>query len=213
VQWNAEKPALYPLVLSLMQGRRSSSAHERRRLPQESRRRWQLSRQRRAGELAGACHTRLTRHGPGRTCPRRGGRTYGSSSGNLNYLRTSHYPPSRSFSTRPTAWGVRPDRGAFCWSAGNEQFGTCPASIRRTRCWTYHRRPPERYVWVLTNESRVQPALPSSGAGSWFKASTTPDETNVLNNPCDPKQPSAIIQYTQSPLQSGICPSFRVFYC
>jgi beta-galactosidase len=158
LQWNAEKPQLYRLTIELRRGGRMLERIERnvgfRKIEVRGR---QVYVNGRRVKLAGACHHEfdpLT----GRAGTARHAETDVRllKEANLNYIRTSHYPPNAELLDAADRLGMYVEVEApFCWVGGALDSPTnLAATLTPTSAMVdYHHSHPSVIVWSLANES------------------------------------------------------------
>ena len=158
LQWSAEKPQLYRLTIELRQGGKSMECIERnigfRNIEVRGR---QVYVNGRRVKLAGVCHHEfdpLT----GRADTARHGETDVRllKEANLNYIRTSHYPPNAELLDAADRLGMYVEVEApFCWVGGALDGTTnLSATLTPTSAMVdYHHSHPSVIVWSLANES------------------------------------------------------------
>ena len=158
LKWSAEKPNLYRLVLELRQGRTMLERVERnigfRKIEVRNR---QLFINGQNVKLAGACHHEsdpLT----GRAATTRHAQTDVRllKEANLNYLRTSHYPPTQELLDAADRLGLYVEVEApFCWVGGaldvaaNLHATLTPTAAMVDFCHSH----PSVILWSIANES------------------------------------------------------------
>jgi hypothetical protein len=158
LQWSAEKPQLYRLTVELRQGGSTLERIERnigfRNIEVRGR---QVYVNGRRVKLAGACHHE-TDPLTGRAATARNAETDVRllKEANLNYIRTSHYPPNAELLDAADRLGMYVEVEApFCWVSGALDNSTnlsamlTPASAMVD----YHHSHPSVIVWSLANES------------------------------------------------------------
>ena len=158
LQWSAEKPQLYRLTLELRRGGTTLERIERNigfRNVEVRGRQVYVNGQR--VKLAGACHHEfdpLT----GRADTMRHAETDVRllKEANLNYIRTSHYPPTAELLDAADRLGMYVEAEApFCWVGGALDNPTnLFAMLTPTSAMVdYHHSHPSVIVWSLANES------------------------------------------------------------
>jgi hypothetical protein len=186
--WNAEKPHLYTLRLDLMEGRRLVERIERRiGFRKVEVRGSQLYVNGRRVKLAGACHHE-TDPLTGRADTARHAETDVRlmKDANLNYIRTSHYPPTEELLQAADRLGMYVEVEApFCW-VGNDND---PAHLRAVLTPTSAmidacRDHPSVVLWSLANESQFNPLFEVSQR---LCRDLDPTRPTTFNNP-DPKR-------------------------
>lgn len=187
-KWNAEQPNLYRLVLELKQGDRLLERIERnigfRKVEIRDR---QLYVNGKPIKLAGACHHE--------TYPLTGRADTGRyaeqdvkllKSANLNYIRTSHYPPTQELLDAADRLGMYVECEApFCWVNGGWDMTCCrevltPTSAMIDYCHTH----PSIIYWSLANESNFCEFFEVSNR---LVKDLDPTRPTTFNNP-DPKK-------------------------
>jgi beta-galactosidase len=158
LQWSAEKPNLYRLTVELREGDIVLERIERqvgfRNIEVRGR---QLYVNGRSVKLAGACHHEMDPLS-GRANTARHDETDVRllKEANLNYIRTSHYPPNAELLDAADRLGMYVEVEApFCWVGGALDSAT---NLSRTLTPTsamvdYHHSHPSVIVWSLANES------------------------------------------------------------
>jgi hypothetical protein len=156
--WSAEKPHLYRLILELQQGRTVLERIERnigfRKIEIRD---GQFYVNGRRVKLAGACHHEsdpLT--GRAATMCHAETDVRLLKDANLNYIRTSHYPPTAELLDAADRLGMYVEVEApFCWVGGALDNSTnLPATLVPTSAMVdYHHSHPSVVVWSLANES------------------------------------------------------------
>lgn len=158
LQWSAEKPNLYALVVDLRRGKTTLERIERsigfRTLEVRGR---QLYVNGRRVKLAGACHHEMDPL-TGRADTARHAETDVRllKEANLNYIRTSHYPPTAELLDAADRLGMYVEVEApFCWVGGALDSTTnLSATLTPTSAMVdYHHSHPSVIVWSLANES------------------------------------------------------------
>lgn len=158
LQWSAEKPSLYKLVLELQQGRKVLERVERQiGFRQLEIRGTQFFVNGRIVKLAGACHHEydpLT--GRADTMRHAEEDVRLMKAANLNYIRTSHYPPTQELLDAADRLGMYVEVEApFCWvggaldNASNLVATLTPTSAMIDYCHSH----PSVIVWSIANES------------------------------------------------------------
>jgi hypothetical protein len=158
LQWSAEKPHLYRLVVELRRGGRTLERIERNvgfRNIEIRGRQVYVNGQR--VKLAGACH-----HEFDPLTGRAGTAVHAETDvrllkdANLNYIRTSHYPPNAELLDAADRLGMYVEVEApFCWVGGALDSSTnLSATLTPTSAMVdYHHSHPSVLVWSLANES------------------------------------------------------------
>jgi hypothetical protein len=167
LKWNAEKPCLYRLTARLVRG--STMLEELaqnvgfRTVEVRDNQLWVNGRR---VKLAGTC-----RHEIGPLTGRAATATYAWKdvalfrSANLNYVRTSHYPPTREFLDACDALGMYVEVEApFCWVRGRGEDDARLATyflIPTAAMLEFDRDHPSVIIWSLGNESGSGPDGPN----------------------------------------------------
>jgi hypothetical protein len=158
LQWNAEKPHLYRLAVELRRGGKILERIERNvgfRNIEIRGRQVYVNGQR--VKLAGACH-----HEFDPLTGRAGTAVHTETDvrllkeANLNYIRTSHYPPNAELLDAADRLGMYVEVEApFCWVGGALDSSTnLSATLTPTSAMVdYHHSHPSVMVWSLANES------------------------------------------------------------
>jgi len=158
LQWSAEKPQLYRLVVELRQGRTTLERIERhigfRSIEVRGR---QVYVNGRRVKLAGACHHEMDPL-TGRADTARHAETDVRllKEANLNYIRTSHYPPNAELLDAADRLGMYVEVEApFCWVGGalDSPTNLLATLIPTSAMVDYHHSHPSVIVWSLANES------------------------------------------------------------
>jgi beta-galactosidase/beta-glucuronidase len=158
LQWSAEKPQLYRLTVELRQGGTALERIERNigfRNIEVRGRQVYVNGQR--VKLAGACHHEMDPL-TGRADAARHADTDVRllKQANLNYIRTSHYPPNAELLDAADRLGMYVEVEApFCWVSGTLDNATnLSATLTPTSAMVdYHHSHPSVIVWSLANES------------------------------------------------------------
>lgn len=158
LQWSAEKPHLYRLAVELRRGGKTLERIERNvgfRTVEIRGRQVYVNGQR--VKLAGACH-----HEFDPLTGRAGTAVHAETDvrllkeANLNYIRTSHYPPNAELLDAADRLGIYVEVEApFCWVGGALDSPTnLSATLTPTSAMVdYHHSHPSVMVWSLANES------------------------------------------------------------
>ena len=158
LQWSAEKPQLYRLTIELKRGTTPLERLDRsigfRNLEVRGR---QLYVNGQRVKLAGACHHEMDPL-TGRANTARHAETDVRllKEANLNYIRTSHYPPNAELLEAADRLGMYVEVEApFCWVGGALDNPTnLFATLTPTSAMVdYHHSHPSVIVWSLANES------------------------------------------------------------
>jgi hypothetical protein len=104
---------------------------------------------------------------------------------NLNYVRTSHYPPTEEFLEECDRQGMFAEVEApFCW-VGDEGFSSLRAILTPTSAMVdYSHWHPSVIIWSLANESTFNPCFEVSNR---LVKDLDPTRPTTFNNP-DPKR-------------------------
>jgi len=165
-KWNAEKPYLYRLVIDLMQDGKRLERIERnigfRKIEIRDR---QLYVNGARVKLAGACRHEIDPL-TGRADTARWAETDVKliKGANLNYIRTSHYPPNQELLDAADRLGVYLEVEApFCWVAPTDEIANAkevltPTSAMIDYCHTH----PSVTLWSIANESHFNPVFAES---------------------------------------------------
>ena len=188
LKWSAEKPALYRLVLELKRGETRLERIERnigfRKIEVRDA---QLYVNGRRIKVTGACHHELDPL-TGRADTMR----YAEQDvrlmkeANLNYIRTSHYPPAQELLDAADRIGMYVEVEApFCWVAPDSSMAhvrevLTPTSAMIDYCHTH----PSVMVWSLANESQFNRFFEISNR---LCKDLDPTRPTTFNNP-DPKR-------------------------
>jgi beta-galactosidase len=158
LHWSAEKPQIYRLTLELRRGATVLESIERsigfRNIEVRGR---QLYVNGRRVKLAGACHHE-TDPLTGRAATAHNAETDVRllKDANLNYIRTSHYPPNAELLDAADRLGMYVEVEApFCWVGGALDTPTnlCATLTPTSAMVDYHNSHPSVIVWSLANES------------------------------------------------------------
>lgn len=157
LKWSAEKPHLYRLILELRQGRRVLETIERhvgfRKIEVRGR---QLYLNGRRIKLAGACrHETDPLSGRANTMHLAEGDVKLLKAANLNYIRTSHYPPPQELLDAADRIGMYVEVEApFCWVSESDDLTPLRAVLTPTSAMVdYCHTHPSVLLWSLANES------------------------------------------------------------
>jgi hypothetical protein len=158
LQWSAEKPNLYQLTVELRRGRTTLERIERnigfRSIEVRGR---QVYVNGRRVKLAGACHHEIDPlTGRADTARHAEMDVRLLKEANLNYIRTSHYPPNAELLDAADRLGMYVEVEApFCWVGGALDSPTnLSATLTPTSAMVdYHHSHPSVIVWSLANES------------------------------------------------------------
>ncbi|MCX7599038.1 MAG: DUF4981 domain-containing protein [Armatimonadetes bacterium] len=188
-KWSAEKPALYRLVVDLKQGRRLLERIERRiGFRKVEVRDGQLWVNGRRVKLAGANHHEidpLTGRADTLRHAERDVRLMKAA--NLNYLRTSHYPPTLELLDAADRLGMYVEVEApFCWVTGDPHDAAHLRAVldATSAMIDYHGGHPSVIIWSLANESQFNWLFEQSHR---LVKALDPSRPTTFNNP-DPKR-------------------------
>jgi len=188
LQWSAEKPNLYLVRIDLRQGRKLVERIEReigfRRIEVRGS---QLHVNGRRVKLAGACRHEIDPlTGRANTACHAETDAQLLKGANLNYVRTSHYPPTDEFLEAADRLGLYVEVEApFCW-VGNDSDPSHlravlePTSAMIDACHAH----PSVIMWSLANESQFNPLFEVSAQ---LCKQLDPTRPTTFNNP-DPKR-------------------------
>jgi hypothetical protein len=188
LQWSAEKPNLYRLQIDLHQKRKRVERIEReigfRRIEVRGS---QLYVNGRRVKLAGACRHEIDPlTGRANTACHAETDARLVKGANLNYVRTSHYPPTDEFLRAADRLGLYVEVEApFCW-VGNDSDPSHlravlePTSAMVDYCYSH----PSVILWSLANESQFNPLFEVS---EQLCKQLDPTRPTTFNNP-DPKR-------------------------
>ncbi len=187
-KWNAEKPALYRLVFSLLSGPRLVERFERqvgfRKIETRDGR---LLVNGVPVKLAGACHHEIDPvTGRADTMRHAEADVRLFKAANLNYLRTSHYPPTQELLDAADRLGMYIEVEApFCWVGSDSDQSHLRAVLDPTSAMLdYHGGHPSVLLWSLANESEFNPLFEESAR---MVKALDPTRPTTFNNP-DPKR-------------------------
>ncbi len=187
-KWNAEKPYLYKLVLELVNGDEVLERIERnigfRKIEVKGSLVYVNGK---VVKFAGACHHELDPL-TGRADTGRHAETDVKlmKQANLNYLRTSHYPPTQEVLDACDRLGMYVEVEApFCWVAPTDDLADLkdtliPTSAMIDCCHTH----PSVIIWSLANESNFNKCFEFSDK---LVKRLDPTRPTTFNNP-DPKR-------------------------
>lgn len=187
LKWSAEKPNLYKLVVELKQGEDSLERIERnigfRKIEVKGSLVYVNGK---VVKFAGACHHELDpltgRADTGRHAEQD---VKLMKQANLNYLRTSHYPPTQEVLDAADRLGMYVEVEApFCWVAPTDDLADLKAVLTPTSamidfCHTH----PSVIIWSLANESSFNKCFEYSDK---LVKQLDPTRPTTFNNP-DPK--------------------------
>jgi hypothetical protein len=181
LQWNAEQPNLYTLVIELARDGRLLERIQRRigfrKIEIKGR---QLYVNGARVKLAGVCHHEIDpRTGRADTMRHAEQDVKLIKSANLNDVRTSHYPPTQEFLDAADRFGLYVESEApFCWVAPAKDLTDLNAVLTPTSAMVdYNHAHPSVLVWSLANESH------------WSKLFA---ESDRLCHQLDPTRPTMI---------------------
>ncbi|MBE3037375.1 MAG: hypothetical protein IMZ62_00960, partial [Chloroflexi bacterium] len=187
-KWNAEKPALYRLVAELKQDGRVLERIERQiGFRKIEIRGAQLYVNGERVKLAGACHHELDpltgRADTGRHAEQD---VLLLKQANLNYIRTSHYPPTQELLDAADRIGMYVEVEApFCWVAPTEDLTPLRQVLTPTSAMIdYHGAHPCVIIWSLANESAFNRSFEIANG---LCKKIDPTRPTTFNNP-DPER-------------------------
>lgn len=186
--WTAETPNIYTLQVDLMDGNRIRERVERtigfRHIEVVGSR---LLVNGQSVKLAGACHHEIDPL-TGRADTARHAETdiALAKAANLNYIRTSHYPPNEELLEAADRIGMYVEVEApFCWVGEEADFANLRAYLQPTSAMVdYHHSHPSVLVWSVANESTFNRCFEVSAR---LIKLLDPSRPTTFNNP-DPKQ-------------------------
>jgi len=186
--WSAEKPHLYRLTVRLLEGDALLEEVERsvgfRRIETRGA---QLFVNGQRVKLAGACHHEIDPLTGRAATARHAEEDVRLAKGaNLNYLRTSHYPPTEEFLSAADRLGVYVEVEApFCWVGNDSDPEHLRAVLTPTSAMVdaAHSHP-SVLMWSIANESQFNPLFEISTA---MVKQLDPSRPTTFNNP-DPKR-------------------------
>lgn len=188
VKWNAEKPRLYKMVLELKSGERIVERVEKSIGFRKIEVRGSLVYVNgQVVKFAGACHHE---HDPltGRADTMRHAEqdVQIAKDDNLNYLRTSHYPPTEEFLEAADRLGMYVEVEApFCWTPTTDDLTDLPKVLRPTSAMIdYCHTHPSVVIWSIANESPFNRYFEFSDK---LIKELDPTRPTTFNNP-DPKR-------------------------
>ncbi len=177
-KWNAEQPNLYKLLLALEKDGQILERIERhigfRKIEIKERRLYVNGAR---VKLAGACHHEIDPL-TGRANTQRHAKEDLKlfKRANLNFARTSHYPPTREFLDAADRYGFYVELEApFCWAQPKGPADLKAILTATSAMIDYNHAHPSVMLWSLANES------------SWSKAF---EESNKLCKRLDPTRPT-----------------------
>ncbi len=157
LKWNAEQPNLYKLVLELKKGGKSLERIERsigfRTIEVKNRQLYVNGAQ---VKLAGVCHHEIDpQTGRADTMRHAEADVKAFKSGNLNYVRTSHYPCTQEFLDAADKYGLYVESEApFCWVGRADDLTDVKEVLVPTSAMVDYNHPhPSVIIWSLANES------------------------------------------------------------
>ena len=181
LKWNAEQPNLYKLVLVLEKDGQALEQIERNigfRTVETKDRQLYVNGVR--VKLAGVCHHEIDPL-TGRADTMRHAQEDVKlfKSANLNYVRTSHYPPTQEFLDAADRYGLYVESEApFCWLAPAKNLTNLAAVLTPTSAMIdYNHAHPSVIIWSLANESHWSGLF---------------DESDKLCKQLDPTRPTTI---------------------
>lgn len=188
LKWNAEQPRLYRLAVELVQGGDVLERVERsigfRRIEVRGS---QLYVNGSRVKLAGVCrHEQDPLTGRADTMKYAEGDVRLMKQANLNYIRTSHYPPPQELLDAADRLGMYVEVEApFCWVPQSGELSCLrqiltPTSAMIDYCHTH----PSVIIWSIANESTFNPTFEISNR---LIKDLDPTRITTFNNP-DPKQ-------------------------
>ncbi|MCX5771594.1 MAG: hypothetical protein NTZ09_15180, partial [Candidatus Hydrogenedentes bacterium] len=187
-KWNAEKPAIYKLVAELKQDGRVLERIERQiGFRKIEIRGTQLYVNGERVKLAGACHHELDpltgRADTGRHAEQD---VLLLKQANLNYIRTSHYPPTQELLDAADRIGMYVEVEApFCWVAPSEDLTPLRQVLTPTSAMIdYHGAHPSVIIWSLANESAFNRSFKIANG---LCKKIDPSRPTTFNNP-DPER-------------------------
>ena len=201
LKWNAEKPCLYKLALELKQGDTVLERIERnigfREIEIKDR---QLYVNGVRVKLAGACHHEMDPlAGRADTMRHAEEDVRLMKAANLNYIRTSHYPPCKELLDAADRIGMYVEVEApFCWVGPREDMDCIKEVLTPTSAMVdYCHAHPSVIVWSLANESNFNEFFEVSNK---LCKDLDPTRPTTFNNP-DPEQICDIanVHYPQMP--------------
>jgi beta-galactosidase len=187
-RWSAEKPNLYRLAVLLRQGARVLERVERevgfRRIEVRGS---QLYVNGARVKLTGACHHEVyPLTGRADTARWAAEDVRLMKAANLNYIRTSHYPPTAELLQEADRQGMYVEVEApFCWVGDDDDTSHLRTVLEPTAAMVaYHQDHPSVVWWSLANESAFNPLFEQSNA---LVKQLDPTRPTTFNNP-DPKR-------------------------
>ena len=200
MKWSAEKPQLYRLVVGLSRDGKTVERIERnvgfRRIEVRGSELWVNGV---PVKLAGAC-----RHETDPLTGRADTMRHGEEdvkllkAANLNYIRTSHYPPTMELVDAADKYGMYLEVEApFCWVSPADDLGQLREVLVPTSAMIdfYHSHPSVTY-WSLANESSFNRCFEVSHA---LVRQLDPTRPTTFNNP-DPKRVCEIANLHYAPM-------------
>jgi len=184
LKWNAEKPSLYKLVLELKQGSEVLERIERmigfRRIEIKDR---QLCVNGVRVKLAGACRHEIDPSTGRADTARHAAEDVRLIKGaNLNYIRTSHYPPCRELLDEADKQGIYVEVEApFCWVAPSDELADVREVLTPTSAMVdYCHSHASVIIWSIANESHFNPVFAVSND---MVKSLDPTRPTTFNHP------------------------------
>jgi beta-galactosidase len=181
LKWNAEQPNLYKLVLVLEKDGKALERIERTigfRTVETRDRQLYINGVR--VKLAGVCHHEIDPlTGRADTMRHAEEDVKLFKSANLNYVRTSHYPPTQEFLDAADRYGLYVESEApLCWVAPAKDMTDLKAILTPTSAMIDYNHPhPSVIIWSLANESHWSGLF---------------DESDKLCKQLDPTRPTTI---------------------
>jgi beta-galactosidase len=192
LKWTAEKPNLYRLIVELKKGDQVLERIERnigfRKIEIRDR---QLYVNGARVKLAGACHHEvdpLTGRADTMRLAEEDVRLMKAA--NLNYIRTSHYPPTKELLDAADRIGMYVEVEApFCWVGATDDMSFLQKILTPTSAMVdYCHVHPSVTIWSIANESHYNEVFEISDK---MVRELDPTRPTTFNNP-DPKQISSI---------------------
>lgn len=184
LKWTAETPHLYKLVIELRDGENLIERVERsigfRKIEVRGR---QVYINGRRVKFAGACHHELDPlTGRADTARYAEQDVKLMKEGNLNYLRTSHYPPTQELLDACDRLGMYVEcESPFCWVAPTDGLDDLKEILTPTSAMIdYNHMHPSIIVWSLANESSFNKAFEISNK---LCKNLDPTRLTTFNNP------------------------------
>ena len=200
LKWTAETPDLYRLVIELKDGQQTIERVERdigfRKIEIIGK---QLFVNGKRVKLAGACHHEVDPlTGRADTMHHAEEDVRLIKAANLNYIRTSHYPPTRELLDACDRVGMYVEVEApFCWVGPTDDMSAVKEVLTPTSAMVdYCHAHPSVIVWSIANESHYNEFFEISDA---MIRKLDPTRPTTFNNP-DPKQVSSIVNLHYPPM-------------